>query len=110
MNPTLRKGWLKRLLGGPAAQEASIELPQPEAPTGMDVLYQVNREQAALIGQLQHQLRLATQSQSAMGKRIQRLADDWPDLHARYFTAAGDQDRAEGKKPRTRRRAKRRKA
>lgn len=114
MNPTLPKGWLKRFLGGFAAQEAGhvevfndqgVELGQE-----VQALRQSTEAQAKLIGQLQHPLRMATQSQSAMGKRIQRLADDWPDLHARYFTAAGDQDRAEGKKTRTRRRAKRRKA
>lgn len=109
MSQTLRKGWLRRLLGGDA-QEAVIEVTQSEDPNSMQVLQQVNQAQAAMIQQLKHQLRMATQSQAAMAKRIQKLGDDWPSLFKRYFTKDGDQDRATGKKTRTRRKAKRRTA
>lgn len=114
MSQTLREGWLRRLLGGNAQEagghleiynEQGVEIGQE-----LQALRQTSAEQAALIGQLKHQLRMATSSQAAMAKRIQRLADDWPALFQRYFTKLGDQDRAEGKKTRSRRKAKRRTA
>lgn len=105
MSQTLRKGWLQRLLGS-NAQEAAPEVVQPTE--DVQALRQANEAQAALILQLQHQLRLATQQQSSMAKRIQQLADDWPAMYKRYFTSLGDSDREQGKKTRTKRKAKRR--
>lgn len=109
MSQTLRKGWLRRLLGG-NAQDAVTEVTEPEQTHDLQALQQANTAQAAMILQLKHQLRMATSSQAAMAKRIQNLADDWPALFQRYFTRMGDQDRAEGKKTRSRRKAKRRAA
>lgn len=106
MSQTLRKGWLRKLLGG--AQQPAPEAVEPAEDT--QALQQANAEQAALIEQLKHQLRLATLQQSSMARRIQALADEWPVIHKRYFTSAGDSDRQQCKKTRTRRKAKRRDA
>lgn len=116
MSRTLRKGWLARFLG------RETQVPEPEmgavvsnADTkevlmGEDpsILLNLNREQAAMIEQLKHQLRMTTASQAAMAKRIQTLKDAWPDLHARFFTTIGDEERATGRKTRTGQKAKRR--
>lgn len=104
MSRTLRKGWLRKWLGSDAQPPA----PEAEQPLeDLQALQQANEAQAALILQLKHQLRLSTNAQAAMAKRIQRLADEWPVIFKRYFTGAGDSDRQQGKKTRTRRKAKR---
>lgn len=114
MKPTLRRGWLQRFLGRNAQEgsghievfnEAGVEISQE-----VQALRQANLELSALAEQLKHQVRLSTAQQSAMAKRIQAFADDWPALYKRYFTNAGDGDRAEGRKTRTKRKAKRRDA
>lgn len=108
---TIKRGWLKRLLGGVTEGPGTVEIYSPEGVeigAELQALRQSTEEQGALIERLSHQLRLATKAQSALAKRAQALADDWPDLYKRYFTKLGDEDRSAGRRTRTKRKPKRR--